>query len=307
MNGIPSSATSGVGRNAVAPPRWLERPFASCSTREVKIGKINIKIASNGSASLLRVTIPAAGSLQDDAFREAVYECYRGVGEVVRQMQSHPIRFWNYIPEISRIHSCGLSSYELFNAGRFDALGPWIGEITSKRLAVASGVGTPGDDFTLHLLTDSQPANPVENPRQLSPHCYSNRYGPVPPVFARACLLTPNQRNLFECSALVSGTASIVGEETRHLGDLARQIDETFLNLASLSDVLANKQAATRQDALDRYHALRIYVPRPENRAEIASRLEKVFRLVANPEFVEMDLCRTDLLLEVEGTLSFPA
>ncbi len=85
------------------------------------------------------------------------------------------------------------------------------------------------------------------------------------------------------------------------------QIDETCLNLASLSNVLADKQAATKQDALDRYDALRVYVPRSDDRVEILSRFQEIFRLVPTLEFVEVDLCRPDLLLEVEGTLSFPA
>ncbi len=302
-----SNTTPTAENDVIAPLGWLDRTFAASSSREVKVGNLCIEIVSRGDASLLRVTIPGAGLLRDDAFRDAVYGCYRDVGELVREMQSYPIRFWNYVPDILRTRSCGLSSYELFNAGRFDGLRRWVGEIVSKRLAATSAVGAPDNGYTLHLLTDSQPASPINNPRQSAPHCYSERYGPVPPVFARACLLTPSQRNLFGCSALVSGTASIVGEDTQHRGDLMGQIDETCLNLASLSNVLADKQAATKQDALDRYDALRVYVPRSDDRVEILSRFQEIFRLVPTLEFVEVDLCRPDLLLEVEGTLSFPA
>ena len=78
-----SNTTSSAGSNYIAPPGWLDRPFAASSTREVEIGKLCIKIVSRAHASLLLVTIPAAGLLRDDAFRDAVSGCYRGVGELV--------------------------------------------------------------------------------------------------------------------------------------------------------------------------------------------------------------------------------
>jgi enamine deaminase RidA (YjgF/YER057c/UK114 family) len=291
----------------MALPGWLDHTFVARPTREIKIGKLCVEIVNRGSVSLLRVTIPDAGYLRDHALMDAVYACYRGVGELVREMHSHPIRFWNFIPRILRIHACGMSGYELFNAGRFEALRAWLGDCTSARLAASSAVGAPDNDYTLHVLTDTQPASPVDNPRQITPHCYSKRYGPVPPTFARACLLIKSQRNMFQCSALVSGTASIVGEDTQHRGDLSRQIDETCLNLASVSDSLADKRSETVRDALDRYVDLRVYVPRPDDHVEILSRFKTTFRFIPTLEVVTVDLCRSDLLLEVEGTLRLTA
>jgi hypothetical protein len=147
---------------------------------------------------------------------------------------------------------------------------------------------------------------PVGNPRQIDPDHYSERYGPVPPQFARACRLSRGQRRSLGCSALVSGTASIVGEDTRHVDDLARQLDEVYANLVMLSDELAGKRAASSTDALARYKALRVYIPRPTDDAAVSSWLKASFPQIADPERVRANLCRPDLLVEVEGVLSFP-
>jgi chorismate lyase/3-hydroxybenzoate synthase len=301
-----ASPTSSFRVGSIPTPVWLDRTLATSDFREITIDKLCIQIYDSENVSLLKVKFPGLSDLAGDALTDAVCQCYRNVGELVRARNARPIRFWNFIPGILRRHSNGMSSYEYFNSGRFDALRSWMGEIAAERLAVATAVGAPGDDYLLHVLIDSHPARPIENPRQISPHCYSKRYGPVPPVFARACILTPSQRNLLGCSALVSGTASIVGEDTEHRGDLAGQIDETCRNLASLSNALAGKEAVTLQDALDRYDALRVYVPHVHNHAEVRDRFQEIFRVASALEFVQVDLCRPDLLLEVEGTLSFP-
>lgn len=301
----PGNPMPSDGFRSLPPPTWLDRPFAGSPIREVSLEDLRIQIKSLERVSFLEVTVPGSRLLGDGALREVVRECYKGVGELVREMNACPIRFWNFIPGILRSDPNGKTNYECFNGGRFDAVGYWSGEAASENLAVATAVGATGDDYALQVLVDSQPARPVENPRQIPPRCYSRRYGTLPPVFARACLLTERQCRLFGCSALVSGTASIVGEDTRHRGDIAKQIDETCRNLAALSDVLAGNEAVTIQGALDRYETLRVYLPCGGDRAEVEARFHEMFKLALDLEFVEVDLCRPDLLLEAEGTLSF--
>ena len=70
----------------------------------------------------------------------------------------------------------------------------------------------------------------IENPRQLSASLYPPRYGLRSPMFARAALV-PNGRG---AQLLVSGTASIVGHESLHIGDPERQLEETARNFEAL-------------------------------------------------------------------------
>lgn len=289
------------------PPRWLHAPFSSSTRSEIKIDDLCIDVESHEPLSLIRVAIPGAGSLEGDAFRDAVTACYSSVAQVIREGFSHPIRFWNYVPGISRVHRCGLTGYELFNSGRFRALDLRRGVVVPEHLAVASAVGAPDEDFTLHVLASSEPASPIGNPRQIDPHQYSKRYGPLPPVFARACRLSREQSKLLQCSALVSGTASIVGEESHHHGDLTRQLEEVHLNLSTLSDALTETRASSPKEALARYRALRVYIPHAKDDVQVSAWLCETFPQIRSPELVRADLCRKELLVEIEGTLSFQA
>jgi hypothetical protein len=137
----------------------------------------------------------------------------------------------------------------------------------------------------------------VENPRQIPPYKYSRRFGPLPPCFARATIVTPpDEKTLI----LVGGTASIRGEDSVHLGNLAEQTHETLENLASL----IQKIAGNRDDAassLKRFDELRIYHPNLADRAALRAMIDPAFPNVRDIEYFQADLCRAELLVEIEG------
>src|SRR5204863_3797675 len=134
----------------------------------------------------------------------------------------------------------GLSRYMVFNAGRFAALrgagaAPGTGE--DVLLPTATGVGHHQRDLLVCCLALASPGKPVENPRQVPAYRYSARYGPLPPCFARAMeVVLPSgvRRTGRTPSLLIGGTASVVGEDSLHAGDLGLQFEETCANLRSL-------------------------------------------------------------------------
>ena len=69
-------------------------------------------------------------------------------------------------------------------------------------------------------------ASPLENPRQVPAYRYSRRYGLRPPCFARA--------TKFESTLFIGGTASIIGEDSRHAAAIVAQTEETLSNLRAL-------------------------------------------------------------------------
>jgi hypothetical protein len=87
---------------------------------------------------------------------------------------------------------------------------------------------------------------------------------------------------------LVGGTASIVGEASVHLDDLPRQTEETLTNLAVFAP-------------LDCYRDLRVYYPDPARLDELRSLLKDAFPGAERVEWVRADLCRAELLVEIEG------
>ena len=105
----------------------------------------------------------------------------------------------------------------------------------------------------------------------------------------------------------MGGTASICGEESVHLGNLEQQIKETFDNLAYLI------QAATggpftnslpeehRAVFLDSFRDLRVYYVRESDRAFIQEKVAQAFPASCRLEYIRADLCRAELLVEIEG------
>ncbi|MFP5287027.1 MAG: pteridine-dependent deoxygenase like protein, partial [Thermoanaerobaculia bacterium] len=144
-------------------------------------------------------------------------------------------------------------------------------------------------------LAADRPGRAVDNPRQIAPYRYSRRYGPLPPCFARATVIHPPHGAPL---ALVGGTASIVGEQSVHPGDLERQTDETLTNLAAL---LRAAGMPEHSSALAAFRDVRVYFPDPRRVDELRVLLKNAFPGAESIEWVRADICRAELLVEIEG------
>lgn len=251
------------------PPSWVDR------------------LCLAGEHCLASVRIPEARSLGREIFQAETTRAYERIrSELVSRGAVHPVRLWNHIPGIHEPMGDGLDRYMVFNAGRYEALSEWFGgdQAFDTRVASASGVGHQGRDLVIHCLASARPGQAVDNPRQTAPYRYSRKYGPLPPCFARATQIEGGGRQL----VLVGGTASIVGEESVHLGDLPRQTEETLANLATLAPLAG-------------YREVRVYYPDPERLDELRDLLGGAFPRAERIEWVRADLCRSELLVEIEG------
>jgi len=247
--------------------------------------------------ALLTTAVPGAIAMAADPLRSAVANAYVAIGEALTALGRQPIRFWNFIPDPGQAMGHGLDRYMVFNAGRFDGYAQWYGgsRAFGPSLATASGVGIVGDDLVVHCLAADEPGIPVENPRQKPAWQYSARYGPVPPCFSRATIATVERRTLL----LIGGTASIVGEDSRHEGDAGAQLEETLKNVAVL--VAAARGDLEEASALRRLTDLRVYVTRAEDAPAIRSVLTARCTRAARVELTIARLCRSELLVEIEG------
>jgi len=299
-------------------PAWVDEVLGAEVKERAAISRDGLLVCLDESrdASFLRLTFPAAAGLDDPSFLDAVRHTYSAIGSILRGRGELPWRLWNYVPGIRRRATGAASRYEVFNEGRHAGYEEWGGlEVPGNRFAAASGVDHRGEDLVVHVLAGRAPAIPIENPRQIPAYRYSRRYGPVAPCFSRASLLQKvppawhGRRNV-----LVAGTGSIVGEDSRHPGDLDAQLRETLLNLAWLSATLAGEQPPSDagldepvRGALARYGDLRAYVVRSEDADAVLSGLRRAFPGLRSLELASADLCRPELLVEVEGTLSLEA
>ena len=197
------------------PPSWVRRLLGR-EARSIPVlapaeAGISLEVTRGAGFCFASVRIRNARGLGREALYEATAGAYRRIEAELRVRQApHPVRLWNHIPGIHEPMEEGQDRYMAFNAGRFEALADWFGGPASfdTRSVSASGVGHDGTDLVIHCLAADGPGLAVDNPRQVPPHRYSRRFGPLPPCFARATTIHPPGGAPM---VLVGGTASIVG------------------------------------------------------------------------------------------------
>lgn len=276
------------------PPPWV---FARLAPQRVESDTIDgISVHTAKGLSLVSVRINDAADHADQFFRRATIDAYAALFDKLDRLPArYPVRFWNFLPSIHQDMGGRRDRYMVFNEGRFAAFEWRFGgrDAFDENVATASAVGHGGRDLVIHCLAADRPGRHVGNPRQVTPFCYSTRYGPRPPCFARATVIS-----LVDSppSILVGGTASILGEDSRHAEDLAAQTNETLSNLSSLIESIT-----LMQDPLSRFTELRVYHPRPADASWLLQHVRSQFPNVLEPELVRADLCRSELLVEIEG------
>lgn len=219
-----------------------------------------------------------------------------GYGELFSLLRQtgyqHPVRFWNYLPRINDDES-GLERYRHFNVGRYAA---FVEAMRPPEAAppAACALGCNGTALTVMVLAGRTAPLAIENPRQISAYRYPPQYGPRAPTFSRAALFRTDSFAMLA----VSGTASIVGHETLHAGDVASQVDESLRNLEAVVDA-ANRAAGAPLFAVESLQ-MKGYVRHAAD-AE-AVRRQLALRLPATSvPLVRADICRAALLFEIEA------
>lgn len=240
-----------------------------------------------------------AGGAKSEGGAEALLHtaelAYEEVFAVLEATQHrHLIRIWNYLPEIND-SAGGEERYRLFNSARQAAFCK-SGRAVMGSVPAACALGSPaGAPICIYFLAARRPSKTIENPRQTSAYHYPPKFGRHSPTFSRACIFGGAQHaNLF-----ISGTASIVGHETIHHGDAEAQTRETLANINALLDE-ANRISGSRRYSLDTLK-FKAYVRRPADLHAIQAILSRELR-ADSPLYLQADICREDLLMEIEAT-----
>src|SRR5205807_5907658 len=132
----------------------------------------------------------------------------------------------------------GTERYGSFCAGRYESFARH-GYALRTDLPAASAVGMRGRRYQAYFLASKSPGTQVENPWQVSAYDYPPQYGRRSPSFSRATVLRDGGESLI----FIAGTASIVGHETKHPGDVCKQTDETVRNIARVLDEARGSRA----------------------------------------------------------------
>lgn len=225
------------------------------------------------------------------------------LGDVVRQ--------WNYIENLLRVRRtpAGKSqNYQAFN----DIRRRFYGRTRFPAgFPAATGIGMSSGVVVLEFLAISPSKDlhlvPISNPRQIDAHRYSQAVlvgdpekkdrPKAPPLFERAKYVGHGRSGLI----FISGTAAVRDEATAARTDVESQTWITMENIQTLISRanLRNHGIETRHDAWPLSY-LRAYVKRREDLPVVRKICQKAFGDIP-AHFVQADICRRDLLVEMEG------
>lgn len=257
--------------------------------------KNNISLVKTEEYALLRITHDEE---KYENLENASYQAYKKVFDYKSDNPNmNYLRAWNYIPHILRVDN--LERYREFNTGRWNAwqnYGPKFDDGTPIRPA-ATGIGSFDNPLIIEALFTKYPVVYIENPRQKQFVDYSAKWGPKPPVSARGTVHSlPDGPEVW-----IAGTASLLGEEVAHEGDVKEQTKETLRNIQTL----ISKENLQNYDidadfSLRDLTGVRVYIKNPENLEAVRGIVEKELGST-DILYLHDDICRPGFLLEIEA------
>jgi len=235
------------------------------------------------------------GATMQTPLRQAAAFAYREIFGLLDALDfPHLYRAWNYMADING-ESHGIERYRQFNSGRQDGFLALRRTLTGG-VPAACALGSMGGPLNVCFLAGREAPVAIENPRQLSAYHYPRQYGARAPTFSRANLIRLGEREVL----FISGTASIVGHQSQHPGDAAAQTRETLENLAAVVEQ-ANRLARASRFSLEQLDC-KIYIRRPADAATIRQTLERHLGFPVQAVLLQADICRQDLLVEIEAS-----
>lgn len=266
-------------------------PVAATTTAAVGPVSTATGAGWRAGALVMPVDTPANLSARTEAAYDAIFAAAEG---------RHLCRLWNFVPSINA-GSGDAEPYRQFNLGRARAVSRAWGEEAPRHLAAASAVGHAGPELAIAFLAADEHPALCENPRQVPAWQYPRSYGPRPPSFSRAAVVARGDEQVL----LLSGTAAVVGHASTGGNSLAAQIATTLDNIAALQAHLGPPFADARALTMG---TMLVYLRDFGECAEAARLLHERWG-AEGPAlmFVEADICRRELKIEIEGIIGLPA
>lgn len=234
-------------------------------------------------------SIGISGALENPTF-----QLYRTLLEHVGERQIH--RVWNYVPRINS--TCGeLENYRAFNIGRHRAFEERFGTPCTSHMSPASAVGIDDDQLAVAFIAGAPGMHHVENPEQTPAYRYPIEHGPKSPSFSRGAHGVIDGT---PCGFL-SGTSSIKDHRTIGGSTLGAQFDTTIDNVRIVLEKMGYADALEGGRCLDRQFSF--YLRHADDLGAARERFRHIVGDdgIAATRFLQSDICREELLLEIEG------
>ena len=227
-------------------------------------------------------------------------------GDVIRQ--------WNYIENIvgvRKVRGVVRQNYQAFN----DVRSRFYGRASFPfGYPAATGIGQAAGGVVLEFVALAGPpgvrVRPLSNPRQVDAHRYSGEVlagcpagdpeKPASPKFERAKLVVGRPRGV----VFVSGTAAVLGQKSVSRKDVESQTRTTIDNISVLVGDNNLRRAGLRgTSGAGALTFLRAYVKRASDIPRVRRLCELAWGRLPSL-FVQADVCRPELLVELEGLLA---
>lgn len=208
------------------------------------------------------------------------------------------IRTWIYVGEITHF-SNGVENYEAINLSRKNYYDRIFGPKTLSKYPASTGIGMDNRDIVISALAyrkrPFEEVSPVENIAQTAAWNYPSHLAKISPTFSRAYRINTPSGTL----SLISGTASIIGAETVHIGDVQAQVGVTIDNLERVIAGCIRQPDIT--EPLSTVIQYVCYIKNPSDLEKVRQICYSRLPLSANRLFVKADVCRDNLLVEIEA------
>lgn len=256
------------------------------------------------------VIVSGVTSDSNKNFEEQSFEVFSQMEDILslEGMEfSSIIRQWSYIGNITGMHG-EEQNYQVFNNLRakfYAKSNNWIG------FPAATGIGMRTNgivvDFVAASLKGIVRRYPLKNPAQIDAHEYSQNvlvgnsgsgeHELKTPRFERAMVIWNNRMN----RVIISGTAAITGENTVATGDVGEQTNITLNNIESLVSPENIKNTIKNSGFSEgKISVMRGYVKHKKDVTKVRDIIKQRYPDVPLL-MVEADICRDDLLVEIEG------
>lgn len=208
------------------------------------------------------------------------------------------IRTWIYVGGITHF-SNGVENYEAINLSRKNYYDRIFGAKTLTKYPASTGIGMDNRDIVITVLAyrkrPFEEVSAVENMAQTAAWNYPSHLAKISPTFSRAYRIDTPSGTL----SLISGTASIIGAETVHIGDVQAQVGVTIDNLERV--IASSIRQSDIIDPLSTVIQYVCYIKNPGDFEKVRQICNSRLPLSANRLFVKADVCRDNLLVEIEA------
>lgn len=250
-------------------------------------------------------------------FEDKVYKSFEILDNVLISIglgMNNIVRQWNYVEDIVGYTSPEYGSrqnYQILNNIRHEFYSKYN---FSKGFPAATGIGMSVGGFVLDCIAVQEKSDleitPIKNPVQVCAYDYSENvligskseksFPRLSPKFERAKLYKTEGNY----SLLISGTAAIHNEVSLAQSDAEKQTEITLDNIDKLIESAAEVIKKTGKE-IDKvtYPYLRVYIKNPDDFLKVKNICENHTKPI-NPVYLIGDICRKELLVEIEGVIA---